>query len=263
MVRHDEARRLETLRLVHEEVAALVISVVGDDESVGGIGVRRRPAERLEQLLRLRSRRGAEVKHAVVRLDVEQPRRHHAHLLLPAQVAQLSLGDEHLVERRDGAQRLLLRQRPLRLALAPPRPLAAQHRARDVKAPAETVGQPCDRHRRRQWLSIDDHALHLGHEVTLDALAKGERLWVLSTSSDAKGDSKWTAERSHKVFPLTLRDKLLSLVKGFKCLTFKNRRWWVLALSILPGAVLPLATHFAQPNFFPTCFFLARLLCAC
>ena len=59
---------------------ASLLSVVGDDEA-GGDAVA--GVQRLQQLPRLGAGRGAHVEHAVVRLHVQEERRHHGHRLLP------------------------------------------------------------------------------------------------------------------------------------------------------------------------------------
>ena len=73
---------------MHQQVAAFILDVVGDDETLGnakpGVAVKA-----LDDLRRLGARRSAHVHHSMMRLDIHQQRRDHRHGLLAGDVAAL------------------------------------------------------------------------------------------------------------------------------------------------------------------------------
>ena len=105
-----------------EELAALRVGVVGDDEATA--------VERLEQLLGLAAGRGAHVEHVMPRPNVEQQRRHHRDRLLPLNPPELGLAQEPRVQRLDGGRAA---GGARRVGVGPV--LAAERRARDARLP--------------------------------------------------------------------------------------------------------------------------------
>ena len=98
MIDDHAAGAVEPFRLMNKHVATSVVGVVGDAESFWHLSVFGICVQRLNNLRRFGSGRGAHVEHGAVRFDVEQQRRNHRDELLARDVAGLALGDHPLVE---------------------------------------------------------------------------------------------------------------------------------------------------------------------
>lgn len=134
MICDDEIRRGESLKLVDEQVATLVVGVVGDEKPCGstviarvhvetggfvflglGLGGAKRPhnlpysglladVKHLQQLGGFAARSGAHVQNFHARDDVHQQGRDHADDLLSADIAHAGFRDEELLEGGEGRE---------------------------------------------------------------------------------------------------------------------------------------------------------------